>query len=91
MRHEDVLLGSERGAARVAERIEGYFRAGSSMAGPVCFWLFSELSALRRRPDSVRAFKSESFGWIRWRGNWQRVTAGLQRPRLAWEGREESP
>ena len=91
MCHEDVLLGSERGAARGAERFEGYFTAGSSIAGPVRFSSFTELSALRRRPDSVRAFKSESFGWTRWHGNWQRVTAGLQRPRRVCEGRGELP
>ena len=74
-----------------AEPIEGYFTAESLIAEPARFSLFSELSALRRRPDSVRGFKSESWGWIRWRGIWQRVTAGLQRPRLVCNGRGESP
>lgn len=46
-----------------AEPIEGYLSVRSSIAEPIGFWLFSDLSATRWRQDSIRAFKSESFSW----------------------------
>lgn len=63
-----------------------YYLVGLSIVGPVRRWLLRELSLLSRWPDSARSFRSESLGWMRWRGSWQRVSAGLHRPRLVCMG-----